>query len=255
MPVENLMQFARDRELRIKSTSDIVEEAAANVANRYNYNVEEIKQNYDILLDETEKEAYRVYLESQQQFGSRVFHALADHLIETGELTTINELGDVLADHFLTLDRFFLSLSQSRRSRAGSTFETIHNSLFKILSYPFDEQPVINGRPDFVMPSAEHFRQMPTDCIIFTSKRTLRERWRQVVTEGTRGLVYFLATIDDSVSQQGLAEMLDNRVYLVCPQRIKDEQYSEANNVLSFIQFFRDYLDPAMERWRRNEII
>ena len=121
----------------------------------------------------------------------------------------------------------------------------------------FSEQPVINGKPDFLLPSAGHYQENATDCILFTVKRTLRERWRQVTTEGTRGNTYFLATIDESKSQNELGEMLDNRVFLVCPYEIKqrNEKYRLAQNVLSFQDFFQDYLDPAMERWKRNGVI
>ena len=131
----------------------------------------------------------------------------------------------------------------------------IHNSLFKILSYPFDEQVVINGKPDFLMPSAEHYRKNPMDCIIFTAKRTLRERWRQIVTEGTRGLGFYLATIDPKVTGSQLKEMLDHRIYIVCPESIREKHYADKVNVLSFSKFFKDHLDPKMESWKRNGII
>jgi hypothetical protein len=105
------------------------------------------------------------------------------------------------------------------------------------------------------MPSYEHYLRNPIDCIIFTAKRTLRERWRQIVTEGTRGYGFFLATIDEKVSSTQLAEMHHNKIYLVCPENIKIAKYNNILNVLSYKQFFMDYLDPSMERWRRNGII
>jgi hypothetical protein len=117
------------------------------------------------------------------------------------------------------------------------------------------EQVLINGKPDFIMPSYDHFKENPIDCIIFTAKRTLRERWRQIVTEGTRGLGFFLATIDEDLTSTQLAEMHNNRIYIVCPQSIKDAKYSDKINVLSFTHFYKDFLDPAMERWRRNHVI
>ena len=129
--------------------------------------------------------------------------------------------------------------------------------LFTSLEYPFTSQAVINGIPDFVIPSIEYFRKNPIDCIIFTVKRTLRERWRQIVTEGTRGLGFFLATIDDSVGERDLAEMMKSRIYLVLPDSLKNEKsaYATAPNVITFEGFFRFYLDPAMVRWRASEIL
>jgi len=158
---------------------------------------------------------------------------------------------------FTELDRFFLSLTQSRRTRAGSAFEIILRTLFKRLNYPFYEQQVINGKPDFLMPGKSHFDSNPMDCIIFTAKRTLRERWRQIVTEGTRGLGFYLSTIDESISTNQLDEMRNHRIYLVIPISIKEKvvQYRSAHNVITFEEFFRYHLDPAVTRWTERGII
>lgn len=125
------------------------------------------------------------------------------------------------------------------------------------LDYPFDEQVVINGKPDFLLPSEKHYRVHAPDCIIFTAKRTLRERWRQIVTEGIRGLAFYLATIDEKVTENALDEMKANRIYLVVPMQLKKsiEHYSEAPNVLTFETFFKQHLDPAMQRWKENRVI
>jgi len=164
---------------------------------------------------------------------------------------------ETVANNFREFDRFFLSLAQSRKPRAGSTFEWIIKDLFKKLNYPFAEQQVINGKPDFLMPSRTHYDKNPMDCIIFTVKTTVRERWRQIVTEGTRGLGFFLATVDDGISDNQLAEMLRNRIYLVVSSQLKAKipHYKTAANVISFEQFFRDHLDPAVRRWKKIKVV
>jgi len=133
-------------------------------------------------------------------------------------------------------------------------FDGSIRALFKYLGYPFSEQKAINGKPDFVLPSESHFRENPTDCIIFTVKRTLRERWRQIVTEGSRGLLFFLATLDDSQRPSALRQMQDERIYLVVLEGMKESipPYTTALNVISYEDFFEDYLDPAVERWKRS---
>jgi len=255
MSIQNLKDFADQRGIKLKIQKAIVEEATENIAKKYNYSKDQIKENFDNLLFEIESEAYKVYLKYEKEYGENVLKTFIDHLVKTDKITNLNQVGEVLSRHFNIFDKFFLSLGQSRRTRAGSSFETIHNSLFKVLNYKFDEQKVINGKPDFLMPSLKHYKENPMDCIIFTSKRTLRERWRQVVTEGTRGLGFFLATIDTKVSSPQLSEMLNHRIYLVCPESIKSKYYSDKVNVLSFTQFFKDFLDPSLERWARNKII
>lgn len=253
----DLKAFATDEGIILRHQDEILEEATRNIAARYSYNTEQIKDNFDALIYETEREAYRIYLIAEKEYGEQVFDAFTRKLIRDGEIRDVNDVGTVLGRYFRSFDRFFLSLKQSRTTRAGKTFEGITKNLFKVLNYPYETQITIDGgnTPDFLMPSAQHYNENAPDCIIFTSKRTLRERWRQIVTEGTRGLGFYLATIDDKISSTQLTEMLRNRIYVVVPQQLKNEKYPATTNVLSFSQFFNDYLDPAVARWRRNGII
>ncbi len=255
MNISDLKLFAESNDIKMANQSTIASEAADIITKRYNYSLDAIKINFDKLLYETERETYKVYLKYQKEYGKKVFDKFTAELIKNKELKQLGEVGEVLGNYFEVFDKFFLSLAQSRKARAGKSFEAIHNALFKELSYPFDEQRVINGKPDFIMPSYDHYMNNAPDCIIFTAKRTLRERWRQIVIEGTRGLGFFLATIDENISANQVLEAHNNRIFIVCPEIIKKEKYSNAINVLSFTQFFKDYLDPALARWKRNEIV
>lgn len=176
---------------------------------------------------------------------------------DRGSALSTPNFEEAVRNSFDELNRFFLSLAQSRKARAGGAFEAIIRKLFTALEYPFDEQIVINGKPDFLLPGEAHYRKHPSDCIIFTAKRTLRERWRQIVTEGTRGLGFFLATIDEKVTETQMDEMKASRIYLVVEGRLKDgnETYKQALNVITFESFFRHHLDPAMQRWKEDGIV
>lgn len=252
---DNVKDLADDWGLSVKSQGEILEEAGEIIVEEYGNSPDYIKSNFDELINETEDMAHDLYLEYEQEYGAKVLNKFIDTLVQQGMIDELDDVGPVLGRHFKALDRFFLSMSQSRKARAGKTFEDIHNSLFKALDYPFDEQQEINGTPDFVMPSAEHFERDPMDAIVFTAKRTIRERWRQIVTEGARGLGFYLATIDEDVSSNQLKEMHEDRIYLVCPKSIKEESYPETVNVLSFEHFFMNELDPAMRKWERKDII
>jgi hypothetical protein len=214
-----------------------------------------IKENFSALVEELQIDAYRLYLETEKSAGQSAIRTVLSG--RTSSDTAKEEVIAEVCSMFTELDRFFLSLTQSRRTRAGSAFENVLRTLFKRLNYPFDEQQVINGKPDFLMPSRTHYDSNPMDCIIFTAKRTLRERWRQIVTEGTRGLGFYLSTIDESISANQLDEMRNHRIYLVIPINIKDrvEQYRSAHNVITFEEFFRYHLDPAITRWTERGII
>lgn len=255
MVIQNLKDFAVQKGIELKPQREIADEARDNITKKYGYTGNKIKQNFDILLYETEKETHRLYRKNEQEYGNQVFRAFTDYLVKTGELSDVKQTGAIFGKYFSAFDKFFLSLSQSRKSRAGKSFEDNHNALFKALGYPFDEQKVINGKPDFLMPSLKHYKRNAMDCIIFTSKRTLRERWRQIVTEGTRGLGFYLATIDESISSAQLKEMLNHRIYIVCPETVRRSHYKDVDNVLSFSKFFVDHLDPAIAKWKRNGVI
>ncbi|MEA2016204.1 MAG: type II restriction endonuclease [Actinomycetota bacterium] len=251
----DLRAFADSSHIFLKHQKLITEEAVKNIVTSKNLTNNKIKNNFDSIFSNIEKEAYRLYLIYEEIYGKEVFSTFIEYLYQSKRIKSILEIKESLGEYFYSFDKFFLSLSQSRRSRSGKTFESITNSLFKSLNYPFNEQILINGKHDFLMPSEKHYRENPLDCIIFTTKRTLRERWRQIVTEGTRGLGFYLATIDEKISSTQLEEMLKHRIYVVCPQTLKDKCYNNDVNVLSFRQFFKDHLDPAMKRWKDNGVI
>jgi hypothetical protein len=214
-----------------------------------------IRQNFSNLVEHVQTDAYAEYLAAEQIAGSRALARVFLPLI--GEHATAAQTVEVLGQYFYALDRFFLGLTQGRRPRAGKAFELLIRELFIRLHYPFTSQPIINGQPDFILPSVEHFRRNAPDAIIFTIKRTLRERWRQIVTEGTRGLGFFLATIDEGIAVRDLESMLQSRIYIVVPSRIKTlrPDYEAAVNVITFEHFFQFYLDPAMQRWRAAGVV
>ena len=198
----------------------------------------DIKKLFSPLFDKMQEEIYHLYLDAEEKSGQSIIDS------------EISKNGTV---RFSDMNKFLMSISQSRKSRAGKAFEFIIRELFKRLSYPFSEQVNIDGaKPDFVMPSAEYYHEKPLDSIIFTAKRTLRERWRQVVTESNKGYGFFLATIDNKVSQNQINEAAKHKIYLVVPTSLKNtnEIYSKSYNVISFEQFFEQHLDPALKRWR-----
>lgn len=212
-----------------------------------------IKNNFSRLVDDIQKEAYELYLSLERPAAATAFRKVFGRILP--EPPSREDFFSLLEANFQALDRFFLGLTQGRRPRAGKAFEHVIKVLFDTLAYPYTPQPVINGQPDFLLPNVEHYRVNAMDCIIFTVKRTLRERWRQIVTEGTRGHMFFLATIDPKIAARDFDEMLRSRIYLVMPENIRVESYSGYNNVISFEAFFEHYLDPAMTRWRANGVI
>ncbi len=217
------------------------------------YNIDFIKDNFSTLVSELQVAAYGHYLEAEREVCGAI---LAGYVKSQMHKDSSSEALNSLQRSFFILDRFFLSLTQSRRQRAGASFEVVVQTLFGALGYPYTSQPELSGsRPDFVLPSVEHYNAFAADCLIFTCKRTLRERWRQVVTEGLTGQAFYLATIDEGISVPELTRMKERNVIVVVPQAIKSDNYPAQLNVISFENFFDHHLDPALGRWKANAVI
>jgi len=237
----------------VPSGADVIQQAIDSVLGDKAEDSDWIKSNFSHLVDEAQRVAYGIYLSAEGPAASRAIRDVFGS--ELGDKASADDVFQLIEKHFYSLDRFFLGLTQGRRPRAGKAFEYVLKVLFDKLSYPYTPQPIINGQPDFLLPSVEHFRENAVDCIIFTAKRTLRERWRQITTEGLQGYLFYLATIDENIGSRDLEEIKKSRIYLVVPKSLKAKKYADANAVISFEVFFRDHLDPAMRRWHSNGVI
>lgn len=239
----------------IPSGKDIANDAVKHVLRNKKASPEWVKKNFSALVESIQEDAYERYLLAERKAWKTTFATVFGPL--HGKCTTPGEVADLISDNFYALDKFFLSLTQSRRVRAGTAFEVLIREFFRLLKYPFTPQPRIDGNPDFVLPSVAHYEADPLNVIIFTVKRSLRERWRQIVTEGAKGLGFYLATIDPGVSAVDLKAMQKQKIFLVVPATFKKDipRYASAKNVITFEDFFLSYLDPAMVRWKRSGIL
>ena len=103
---------------------------------------------------------------------------LTNHLEIRKELTDPRALAD---DLFADLDEFFVSLGNSRKSRAGGSFERHLGFLLQRLGLPFEEMRLTNGESDFLLPNADLYLSSPSGVILIMVTPTLRERWRRVM--------------------------------------------------------------------------
>jgi len=71
-------------------------------------------------------------------------------------------------------------------------------------------------------------------------KTILRERWKQLGLERPHAPV-FLATVDDRVSTEAIADMARNGIVLVVPESLKASKeavYEKQDQVITFRHFF-----------------
>lgn len=147
---------------------------------------------------------------------------------------------------FGELDRLFLSAAQTRKSRAGLSFEHHIQRLLKDGRIRHEAQVVFGGRrPDFVLPDVASLNNPAhVESLILSLKTTLRERWKQLGLERRLGTV-FLATVDDRVSTPAIEEMARNGITLVVPELLKKSKeacYSNTADVITFRDFFREQI-------------
>lgn len=163
-------------------------------------------------------------------------------------LSQRKQLASAIVHGFPELDTTFLSASQTRKSRAGQSFEYHIERMFRDGHIRFQEQAIISSRrPDFVLPDVttlESPSRARDEAMIVSLKTTLRERWKQLSLERIRGDI-FLATVDDRVTASAIDDMANNGIYLMVPESLKESKessYTNKSNVVTFRDFFDEQI-------------
>ena len=97
---------------------------------------------------------------------------------------------------------------------AGVTCEAPHKETRKILK-----------RIDLVSPDAETARLTPDKSIFIATKRTLRERWKQVVPEHMKGARLYLVTINGNITEEKANEIKDTGMVVYVRSELKERPY------------------------------
>ena len=114
------------------------------------------------------------------------------------------------------------SITNRRRARAGRSLENHVGHILSEAGLPHEAQPNIAGRPDIIIPSADAYDDLsyPTDKLfILGVKTTCKDRWRQVLNEGTRVTDKHILTLQPGISVNQLTEMHSANVQLVVPHK------------------------------------
>ncbi|MEA3369190.1 MAG: type II restriction endonuclease [Candidatus Ratteibacteria bacterium] len=168
-------------------------------------------------------------------------------------LKKTSSLASSFKHNYQNIRGFFRSISQSRMSRAGGSFENHVRYLFESLKYPFNTQTMLNGKVDYVIPSEKAFRKNRTACVVISIKRTLRERWKQVVGElvSTNAGRIYIMTADTNISPSKIDEMKKHNVNLVVWDELKRKQFGKYYNVTGFSQFMKIDLPSSRKMWEQ----
>jgi hypothetical protein len=178
---------------------------------------------------------------------------------------TRTALAKVSADYSASLFSYIYELSlsntQSRRSRAGHTFEALLESALEIFGIPFETQKKLGKshfetvglgkKVDLVVPSVEAYTQSRSKCAVVTAKTTLRERWQEVVEELLRSGVphIYLATLDEDIAMAKVATMRQHNITLVVKKSVWETKFRDEGSVEYFQHFFSKTLPHHLEVW------
>lgn len=147
---------------------------------------------------------------------------------------------------FQSVDDFLktaASIMNRRKSRAGRSFENHVGFILEDAGVPFDVRPDIDGRPDLVIPNAQayHDENYPVERLFIVGlKTTCKDRWRQVLNEGTRVPKKHLITLQRGISKAQLDEMARSSVSLIVPSVLHRDYPSGSAMDLCTIAAFID---------------
>ncbi len=201
----------------------------------------------------------------------QILNALLDNNISEKQgielITTIKEIcGEYAGLVFPYIYRLSLSNTQSRRSRAGKTFESIIYKIYEYLNYPYDSQSKVGRKifselglgkkVDSILPNIDCFEKRRNKTIIGTMKTSLRERWQEVAEEIERTKIpeIHLLTVDEEISFSKAQEMSKHNIIIVTYDWIANsDSLAKLKNIISFEQYLFDEIPNILSFWKDDE--
>jgi len=165
-------------------------------------------------------EALILWMEREEQLFRRLERRIVAERISAGFMS--DEGADV--DGFLS---FSLSVQNRRKARAGAALENHLAALFEAHGIRFARGAETENRnkPDFLFPGQAEYRDdtFPSDRLtMLGAKSTLKERWRQVLSEAVRIKPKHLLTLEPGISQNQTDEMKAKNLQLVVPKKLHE---------------------------------
>lgn len=154
----------------------------------------------------------------------RLFRILERHIVRHRLQQGFGKEGDDV-DAFID---FSLSVQNRRKSRVGRAFENHLARLFSDHKLRFQQGggklvTEKNAKPDFLFPSFADYLNpaFPASSLrLLGAKTTCKDRWRQVLSEGSRVQKKHLITLEAAISDPQTEEMKASNLQLVVPAPI-----------------------------------
>jgi hypothetical protein len=141
---------------------------------------------------------------------------------------------------------YSIRIQQSRRSRMGLSLQHHLTALFVGNGLRFTSQARTEGknRPDFLFPGESEYNDPSfrvEQLAMLAAKSTVKERWRQILTEANRIDQKHLCTLEPGISEDQTDEMLRQKVRLIIPASLHNtysgEQLRSIRSMSEFVQF------------------
>ncbi len=243
---------------------------------------EDLLTGLEDYLEVVREDGWQLYLADEARFHSEVVSHLAKtreapkELLEVSIAKSLDDcgtdrakllsnlsvtVGTYTGQIFPYLYQLSLSTTQSRRSRAGTTFEHLVEAFFDCLGYPYGTQEHIGQeqfktlglgkKVDLVVPSAYAYSQNRSKCAVVTMKTTLRERWQEVAEELSRTNVphIYLLTLDRAVTRNVVTTMKEYNITLVVYEEVRQAKFADMMTVMSLQKFFSHEVPGIIRNW------
>ena len=171
-----------------------------------------------------------------------------------------NLIGDYSGRIMPYLYNLSLSTTNSRRSRAGQTFEAVIDFIMQEYNYPYNSQATLGKRyfedhglgkiVDGIIPGPEAYGENRSKCMIVTMKTTLRERWQEVVEEMQRTQIpsIYLLTLDRGITESVLSTVKQHNIIIVDYDDVC-EKFTNHSNIISYSEFFNKEIPSVLRYW------
>ncbi len=183
------------------------------------------------------------WMDREEQLFRRLERHIVHDRLSAGFAT--DDGADFDVDGFMDFSK---SMQQRRRSRAGFALENHLESIFisQGVRYSRGAKTENNFRPDFLFPGQAEYQNAAFDPLHLTMlgvKSTVKDRWRQILSEAARIAEKHLFTLEPSISVNQTAQMKASSVTLVIPaplhKTFQESQRAELVALSDFIGMVR----------------
>ncbi|MBK9126080.1 MAG: restriction endonuclease [Chloroflexi bacterium] len=150
------------------------------------------------------------------------------------------QVKEKLAVGFEDVDDFIsysLSVQNRRKSRMGHALENHLAAIFDAHGLMYERQVRTEKKKsaDFLFPGGSEYHDPDFNAsllVMLAAKSTLKDRWRQILTEADRIPSKHLCTIDTRVSRESIDEMRSKDVILIVPQAVRPAYLPDLQRVM-----------------------